>query len=386
MITLNEVPPVVEFDKNQTTLINALLGSKHKKEDYLKAWTDTVDFENIEHPNFKMLPLLQQQFIKHNTHNPYHTRMQGIHKYYYVRNNIHLNECKNIIEQLAAASIDFIVMKGLAMSLKYYESSAYRWMGDVDILIQPCDLPQAMKIVESNGWNKTHSDEVLANSYIPHGVDYTKDKVYNFDLHIYSLYETPIDGTDDNIWQRALPYHWDGMDIKIMSAEDLIFNTIVNALREITYWNVRTCDIAWMCDVMTVLAADPHIDWDIIFSEAKNRSLSETVYHGLVLLKQHTQQQIFTDLIDKFSTDNKILLHHLKLKNTFQQGQQAEITYLKNELLLTKTQLDTEKKSAVDMRNELSVIYNSRSWRWTSALRQCFSYVCRARCLRTTVK
>ena len=375
MTTLNDAPLLMEFDKNQTILINALLGSKHKKDDHLKTWAETVDFENIEHPNFKMLPLLQQQFIQHNIHNPYHIRMQGIHKYYYVRNNIHLNECRNIIEQLAAANIDFIVMKGLAMSLKYYESCAYRWMGDVDILIRPDDLSHAMNIVEDNGWNKTHSDEVLANSYIPHGIDYTKDKVYNFDLHIYSLYETPIDGTDNQIWRRALPYHWDGMDIKIMSPEDLIFNTIINALREVTYWNIRTCDIAWMCDVMTIINAEPHIDWDIVFSEANNRLLTETIYHGLVLLKQHTHQEIFNDLISQINSDHKVLVHHLKLKNKFQQEQQTEITDLKNELLLAKKHLEVEKKSAVDIRNELSVIYNSRTWRWTTALRQCVSFV-----------
>ncbi|MEN8721784.1 MAG: nucleotidyltransferase family protein [Alphaproteobacteria bacterium] len=59
---------------------------------------------------------------------------------------------KSILDQFTEAAIPVIPLKGQALSLRLYGELGLRAPGDVDILVDPQDLPQAIRTLQAHGW------------------------------------------------------------------------------------------------------------------------------------------------------------------------------------------------------------------------------------------
>ncbi|MDF1655470.1 MAG: nucleotidyltransferase family protein [Coxiellaceae bacterium] len=365
MIALNEIEPIIKLTESKALLTKALISDSDTAKPYLQQWIDNLTFDSMDFADFKMIPMLYKKSLQASVNNPYEKRMRGVYKYYYLHNNIKLHAYHKIIIQLINSGVECIAFKGLALTLKYYKNAAVRWSSDADILIGKSKLALALKTLRQHGWERIHSEQHLIDNYIPHSYDCTYNNEHYLDLHYHSLYETPIDGSDTAIRQRAKDFDWNGVNIKIMSPEDLIFTSIVNGLRGVIYWDQEDINIEWMLDIIKIIETEKTIDWDIIFEEAKNRSLLDTLYHGLMILSRTTEIKLFCDTSDKLKQLNSYYFHQLALKSRFNQK-----PWLQNEnrILLHKiARFENEAKIA---KHELSSVYNSRTWRWTAIIRK----------------
>jgi hypothetical protein len=287
-----------ELDVEQQLVLAALTHPAPAQPSFYKKWLSTIDFDSIEYGTLRLVPLLFSTFQDHEQENPYYGKMKGIYRYFSFKNTLLLSKAWIILNALHDANIDFILFKGIALTLHYYKNNAIRPMGDIDFLVHPRDVLHAEKILLKHGLRYRYETNrrILFNE---HSLDYIDEQEQGFDLHHYALLESMTPDIDEGIWNRARTLTWDGLAIKIMAPEDLIFTSCINGIRDFT-----TKRYDWIYDVITLIQKEPHLCWDTLYQEATNRHLNEPLFDALSLVHSVSQKSVdFTQL-------NECLSHH----------------------------------------------------------------------------
>ena len=77
----------------------------------------------------------------------------------------HREMLRLLLDELAAAKIVAIVLKGTALAYDLYPFPATRERGDSDLLIDPCDHPAACHILARQGFESLSGDDAVATDY-----------------------------------------------------------------------------------------------------------------------------------------------------------------------------------------------------------------------------
>lgn len=293
-----------ELKFEQQLILRALTAKIPQNREYLDKWTASVNFDDIDYITLKMVPALYNTFRDSYLDNAYAGRMKGIYRYFLIKNNLIMSDGKVIIKKLVDAGIDVILFKGAAMTLAYYKTPALRHMGDLDVLVRKDQLKHAEEILLANGWKYRYTEEQKM-TYV-HSYDYINFRNHGFDLHWHSLYETPIDGIDDGIWQRAQSFNWDGISLKIMSSEDLILTSMINGFRNFLFITDPNSshEINWIYDITQIIKSEEKIAWEIVYEEANNRGLTETLFYAMSVLRELSEKFISTEQINQLFQSN----------------------------------------------------------------------------------
>lgn len=301
---LDYVETRYELKLGQQLILSALTAQAPQNHEYLDKWAASVNFDDIDYITLKMVPALYNTFRDNYVDNAYAGRMKGIYRYFLLKNSLLMSDGKAIIQKLVAAGIDVILFKGAALTLLYYKNPALRHMGDLDVLIRKDQLKRAEEILLENAWKYRYTPE-QKTTYV-HSYDYVNLCNHGFDLHWYSLYETPTEGIDDGIWKRARSFDWDGIKIKIMSPEDLILTSMINGFRNFLFITVPNSshEINWIYDVSQIIKSEEKIGWEIVCEEANNRGLTETLFYAMNILRDLSEEFISTEQINQLFQGN----------------------------------------------------------------------------------
>jgi len=287
-----------EVDTQQQILLRSLTENAPKNVENFKQWLAGVNFDTLDYPSFRLVPALFQSFKHLKDENPYHARMKGIYRYSLFKNSLLLTKAKELIRQFQLANIDFVLFKGMALTIGYYKNHSIRPMGDVDFLIHRKDIERAEKILHANRLVYRYEIE-RRQAFTEHSFDYIDPEGNGIDLHWYSLSESMINAIDSGIWRRAKKVNWEGMELKIMAPEDLIVTGCINGVREL--YSMRCDWVYWVYDIVNIIRTETDIDWNIIYHEAKNRNLAEKIFHALTLVNSIAPDSVpmhrLTDLL-----------------------------------------------------------------------------------------
>ncbi len=301
-----------EVDAQQQMLLRSLTEGAPTNAVIFKQWLAEVNFDALDYPSFRLVPALFQAFKHLKNENPYYGRMKGIYRYSLFKNSLLLAKAKELIKQFKEANIDFVLFKGMALTIHYYKNHSVRPMGDVDFLIHRKDIERAEEIFYANKLVYRYETE-RRQAFTEHSFDYIDQQGNGFDLHWYSLSESMIEDIDSDIWRRAKTVNWDGVEVKIMAPEDLIVTGCVNGVREL--YSMRCDWVYWVYDVVNIIQAETEINWGIIYHEAKNRNLTDKVFHALALINSIAPLSVpmhrLTDLLANNPDFNAAYLHSL---------------------------------------------------------------------------
>jgi len=315
VINILDLEPRSRLDAHQVEISKALLANADMRDECLQVWLQATDFDKMQFSEFKLIPLLCQQFMKSKIHNPHHGQMQGIYRHLAIKANLRFKEVFCVLQQLTDENIDFIAFKGLAMVFRYYQQPGLRWMNDIDLLVDKSQLSLALNVVEQKSWTFKYTDEEIAQLYCPHSFDYVKgENALGIDVHQYCLRENPVERVDARIRSRATVCEWRGIKMKVMSPEDLIVTAVVNGMRDVTFMNNIRQDITWICDVLKIMNIEEHIDWNIVFDEVRERCVEDTFYFGMRWLYAQTNDKRFQQVISQIERIFAARFHQLTLR------------------------------------------------------------------------
>jgi len=185
-----------------------------------------------------------------------------------------------LADRLARAGVPTILHKGGALAPLIYDRTEDRPMVDIDVIIRPED------------WTRVH-EMLLASRYrLPpgEGTDFWRENYYNmavaspedppasFDLHWSITQEGRYNISTEDLFQRAVPFTWDGRRLLRMGNEDLLLSLFLHLAYH--YFEAR---LLWLYDMKRLMQAWP-IDWNVLRERADAWGLRTVVALNLSFL------------------------------------------------------------------------------------------------------
>lgn len=211
------------------------------------------------------------------------------------RNRTLLHQLRRVTEAASEAGIAVMPLKGAALATRYYAAPALRPMADLDLLVQPADLPRMAPVLGGLGYTAVtlppspiyEGDSPSAEYAYVAAIDdmvvliecraepldpaigalHTADATMAGRLHVHSA----------RMWERAARGMIDGVPCMQIGAEDLLLHVAAHLTTR--HAGMR---LLWLYDLRLIAARDRGtLDWDYIAAEARALSLEQPVHAAL---------------------------------------------------------------------------------------------------------
>jgi len=252
------------------------------------------------------------------------------------RNMVLYDHFKNVIKAITAEGIEVIALKGIYLSEAIYRDIGLRQMTDIDLLVKKEDAEKCRNILIKIGHVNTELDtaefmkDFLYQKHLPPLV---KNGV-SVELHTHVQIEYSDIAIDiDDYWNRSFKMQIAGVDVNILSHEDLIQHLCLHIDE---HFDDGKPQLYSLMDIATVVETFS-IDWNVLIDSCKNYNCSNRVFRQLFLAYKYFNAHIPEDVLSiaKSYFDERIerlFIHYLQhLRNNVPLGTtNRNIELLKN--------------------------------------------------------
>lgn len=215
-----------------------------------------------------------------------------------------------IIKIFESAGIPLLPFKGALLSIQAYGDPALRMYGDLDVLVQPKHLDEAIHLLQKSGYKPVTTVSWLQKSswYISaqkdvHFVDESERTVVELHWKLSgSHFGLPKEM--NRLWDRLESVKLAGTDVPNLSFNDLVIYLCLHGSRH--SWE----RFAWICDIYYLLTSRNEIDWVSILAESRRLGCENVVALGLKLINEFFDYPIpgvFADSIEQNAVYNEIV-------------------------------------------------------------------------------
>ncbi len=185
------------------------------------------------------------------------------------RNLLLLHELGQTLALFRDAGIDTIVLKGAALIETVYKNIAFRPMRDLDLLIRPEQLPEAIDRLAPVGYEQT---SVVQRTSYPVALNKPGVEPVVLELHwslFHSLYYQQ-QLSMDWFWQTACPAHSASNPMKVLGLEAQILHLCGHLALHHTY----QAQLLWRNDLAELIFTyKDKIAWDLLIDKAQTFQL-----------------------------------------------------------------------------------------------------------------
>lgn len=254
----------------------------------LAAWRDwraRVDFERLPDETVRLVPLLYRSLSRLGVAAPELARYASVYRHSWARNRLAFQAGARVIERLADAGIETIVLKGAAASVLYYRDDGVRAMEDVDVLVPRARLAATFEVLARAGWKveQSRGPAPLSPAWLAnrHSAGFSDTNGRSFDLHWYVSADALVDDADAPFWAASVPMRLSGVATRALCATDFLHHALAHAA-----WS-GTPHLRWAADAMAVMngpGASP-IDWSRLVEHAVRRRMVLPLRRSLAWLR-----------------------------------------------------------------------------------------------------
>lgn len=193
---------------------------------------------------------------------------------------------RELLAQLEAADVEALPYKGPVAAIQLYGHYAARQYGDIDILVRPEQLHEAIRVLRGAGLRQTLA---LAESWQEH---------YLRENHALQWVEPATGLVVDLHWTLADRYQgWNigpefwfqdtvtvdllGTSVRAMGPERLLLTLSVHAARSL--WE----RLAWLGEIAQLIRVQPALNWALVFAEAERSGFTRAFHVNLELVRHH---------------------------------------------------------------------------------------------------
>jgi Uncharacterised nucleotidyltransferase len=179
-----------------------------------------------------------------------------------------LGELCQLLESLAAVQVEAIPYKGPVLAMQAFGDPGLREFRDLDFLIHDRDLPQTIKTMCDQGYERLPKNLTAAQLDVLHrlqGEDFmVKRDVATVEPHTrLTPQKMALDIDYDGLWRRARRENIFGHQVLTLEPEDTLVLLAIHGGKEL-WW-----DIKWAVDVSAFIASHPGLDWNVIAERAR---------------------------------------------------------------------------------------------------------------------
>ncbi len=142
-----------------------------------------------------------------------------------------LDRCAEILDAAEARGLILLPYKGAALVDLYYGDRGLRALGDLDLLVEPARLAEAVALLESLGFSRRYRGRARFTSRHAHDValDDDRDPDCAVELHYRLFHDLAGDPTLQPIFSRAVRRPLFGRERLVPSPSDHLFAVAVHA-------------------------------------------------------------------------------------------------------------------------------------------------------------
>jgi hypothetical protein len=271
------------------------------------AWRSRVRLEDdFSAATVRLLPLVYHNLHELGVTDPLMQRLKGVYRHSWYGTHRLLHAVAPVVARFASAGIPVLLTKGVPLALSYYRNPALRPMADVDVVVPPARLEEALGVLDSLGWRGGWPDDD-ARRY-RHAVQSLGPDGAELDLHWRPMYERPADSADDSFFTTAEPLDFRDTMVRQPDPTHALFLTVVHGVQ----WNVET-PVRWIPDSMTILrvrGSDVH--WETLHELAVTHRVIHRLRLGLSYLAESWQAPIPEAVLSRLKSTRTSLFERLE--------------------------------------------------------------------------
>ena len=231
-------------------------------------------------------------------------RFQAAYQENVARNVLMTAEMKRLIGLLADKGIEAIPYKGPALALFAYGDVALRSFVDLDLMVRKEDAGRGIAVLLDDGYDLAHEltdaqkDLLLSTQ---HNLQFRRhNRQLIVELH-WQVASHHFAGSvqAEELWRELTTLEFEGMIVKTMSVNDLLFSLTVHGSRHCWERLMWLCDIAW-------LASRHEPDWELLLQRAKETKNERMFLLGLYLCANLLRLQLPDSVYAELSRDPQL--------------------------------------------------------------------------------
>jgi hypothetical protein len=224
------------------------------------AWRRHVDFEAIDGPTFRIVPLILANVEGRVAEDPMLERMRGVYRRTWTANTMRLGQAEQAVGVLDDAGIATILLKGGAIVVRWIGDAGLREMSDVDVLVPRNRARDALAALVAAGWTGVAGDpRALGREDLDrdHGIGLRGPAGTELDLHWRALREGRACGEAEALWERSEAVALGGRRTRVLAPEDHLAHACAHGAT----WDADG-RIDWAADAALILRGAERFDWD----------------------------------------------------------------------------------------------------------------------------
>jgi len=252
-----------------------------------------------------VVPLVYTQLRQHASDlvPPKHlTRFKENYQENVARNLVLTSELVRLITSLSVAGVDAVPFKGPVLALFAYHDLALRRFVDLDIIVRMHDVVRSRDVLLELGYSVSKSLSFAQEAMLlrtQHSVQFQlKDRRILVELHTEvasHLFASSVSA--DDLWRELITVKLNNLEVKSLSAEDLLFSLCVHGSRHL--WE----RLSWICDAAELISRH-NIDWSSLMSRAARTDCERMFYLGPFLAESLLEAALPDDVGHKLANDS----------------------------------------------------------------------------------
>jgi len=257
---LNDCKP----NREQTWLLHAAVSEGEQAINAWKLWRDNTDLDTVDPASFRLLPVAYRNLVSLGQDDPQIKRLKGVYRHTWYKNQMIYRQTEDILAGFADAGLSPMVLKGAALTERFYHDDGIRFMNDVDLMVPELEFERAAALMKKLDWQPhLYSQEAMLWYYrhrFKHGCAFKKNNI-EVDLHSQLLRFLPQD--DETLWSSSNEGYWRGQRVHFLNDTDQLFHTCVHGVR----WSYAF--LSWIPDALIILQdKSPDISWDSLVQKS----------------------------------------------------------------------------------------------------------------------
>ena len=268
----------------QELLLRAALGGE---DEAVRAWQSVKEKVSPEYAAKRLFPLVYDNLKKHGFENESVLKLKKVHRETFRDNRFLFYKTEQILQNFRQAGIETILLKGAALSLLYYRSSALRPMADIDLLIKPEDFRAASNILEKIGWRTNIENPSLLLEINP-ACQFLDADGGELDLHWQIMRDCWNADKTDDLWNDAVEIEIGNTPVKVLSPTHQLFHVCWHGVQ----YN-PTPPIRWIADAITILRTSKNeINWQKLVEISRLHRVDLMIFTALDYLDKNFTAEI----------------------------------------------------------------------------------------------
>jgi hypothetical protein len=313
----------VPSEEQRAILRVALLEGPEAREAAL-AWLAKTDVARLGRASVRLLPLIYERFRREGIQHPVLPVLRGLKRHTWCRNRLLFDRASEAIRALHSAGIEVMVIKGVALTIEYYQDWSLRPMDDVDLLVRYPDARAAIEVLRGQGWKalalfvpevklrmqwnerKGFSEET--RQYV-HAMHFVHPSGQDLDLH-WNL--TPLclgPDADRDFWAASKAITFEGQSVRVLDPADQLLHICVHGAA----WE-SVAPIRWIPDALTVIRKAPQLDWKRLLLQARKRKLTLMVSSALDYIHRNIGDFVPAHVLAEFEGSDVTVFERLEYR------------------------------------------------------------------------